>query len=71
MCVASLKSMTIAIKAKKALNDAYINCEIINLEPHMTKKGCAYGLKFDCINMYTVIDILNSKKIKYTQIIRI
>ena len=67
MCIASLKSMTVALKAKKALNEAYIDCEIIKLEPHMTKKGCAYGIKFDCINVYSVMNVLNEKRIKYTE----
>jgi len=70
MCVASLKSMTIALKTKKALNEASIDCEIIKLEPHMTKKGCAYGIKFDCINVYSVENVLNKKRIKYTEIFR-
>ena len=60
MCIASLKSMTIAIKAKRALNEAY-----------MTKKGCAYGIKFDCMNIYSVENILNNKRVKYTEIFRI
>ena len=68
MCVVSMKSMTMAIKAQKALNNALINCEIIKLEPHMTQKGCAYGIKFDCINTYAVMNVLNDKKIKFTEI---
>ena len=68
MCVASLKSMTMALKAKKALDEAYISCEIIKLEPYMTKKGCACGIKFDCINIYSAENVLKSKRIKYTEI---
>ena len=44
MCTASFKSMTMALKAKKTLTESYIECEIIKLEPNMTKKGCAYGI---------------------------
>jgi len=51
MCVIALKSMTYAIKAKKALNDHYIDAEIVKLEPSMTKKGCAYGVRFDRVNL--------------------
>ena len=43
MCIASVRSMTHAIKAKKALDSYDINSEIIRLEPHMTKKGCGFG----------------------------
>ncbi len=69
MCVASLKSMTIAIKAQKALSKENISCEIIRLEPSMTKKGCAYGIKFNCLSLYAVENALNSNKIKYSEII--
>ena len=50
MCVASLKSMTYAIKAKRILQEIGIDSEIIKLEPHMTHNGCAYGIKFNCLN---------------------
>ena len=71
MCVASLRSMTMALKAKKVLNEAYIDCEIIKLEPHMTKRGCAYGIKFDCINIYSVENVLKQNRVKYTEIFRL
>ena len=71
MCFASLRSMTAALKAKKALIEAYIDCEIIKLEPNMTKKGCAYGIKFDCMNIYSVENVLNDKNVKYSEIFRL
>ena len=71
MCVASLRSMTIALKAKKVLNEAFIDCEIIKLEPQMTKRGCAYGIKFDCINIYSVENVLKQNRVKYTEIFRL
>lgn len=71
MCVASLRSMTMALKAQKVLNEAYISSEIIKLEPYMTKKGCAYGIKFNCMDVYSVENALNENRVKYTQIIRL
>ena len=59
----------IAQKAKKALNNHFIECEIIRLEPNMTKKGCAYGIKFQCINLYAAKDALDNSSVKYTEII--
>ena len=69
MCVVSVRSMTYAIKAKKALEAYDIECEIIKLEASMTKKGCAYGVKFQCINLYNAMDALNKKSVKYSEII--
>ncbi|MBQ9704040.1 MAG: DUF3343 domain-containing protein [Clostridia bacterium] len=69
MCVASVRSMTHAQKAKKALEKHLIECEIIKLEPYMTKKGCAYGVKFQCVNLYTAKDALDKSSVKYSEII--
>lgn len=71
MCIASLKSMTYAIKAKKALDDFFIESEIVKLEPHMTKKGCAYGIKFNCINKQQVEEAFKRWSVKYTEMIQI
>ncbi|MBQ8392644.1 MAG: DUF3343 domain-containing protein [Clostridia bacterium] len=69
MCVASVRSITHAIKAKKALEGLDIKCDIIKLEPYMTKKGCAYGVQFQCVNLYSAKDALDKKSVKYSEII--
>ena len=71
MCIVSLKSMTHAIKAQRALNEYGIITEITKLEPHMTHNGCAYGIKFNCMNLYLVKDALMKKQINYTEILTI
>ena len=69
MCIASLRSMTLAIKAKKALNQANIFVEIVKLDPNMTKKGCAYGINFNCLDLIKVQDVLNRNQVKYSEIL--
>lgn len=69
MCIASLRSMTLAIKAKKALNQANIFAEIVKLDPNMTKKGCAYGINFNCLDLIKVQDVLNRNQVKYSEIL--
>lgn len=71
MCVIALKSMTYAIKAKKALNDYYIDAEIVKLEPSMTKKGCAYGVRFDRVNLTQAQEALKKWSVRYTELINI
>lgn len=71
MCVASLKSMTYALKARRALVENGIEAEIIKLEPNMTHNGCAYGIKFNCVDLYSVKDALTKKKVNYTEIINL
>lgn len=69
MCIATVKSMTYALKAKRALGAYYINSEVIKLDSSATKNGCAYGIKFDCINLYAAENALKSNNIRYTQIL--
>ena len=69
MCITLLKSMTYALKAQKALANYYINSEIVKLDSTGLKKGCAYGVKFDCINLYSAENALKKNNIKYSQII--
>ena len=69
MCIASFKSMTYAIKAQKILNNNYLSSEIVKLDSSFSKKGCSYGVKFDCVNLYTVENILNNNNINHSQII--
>lgn len=71
MCVASVKSMTHAMKAKKALKDIYIEASIVKLDANMTKKGCAYGVEFDCVNLYAAENALLKNRIQYNQIINL
>ena len=48
ICIATIPSMNICIKAQKALADNKIFCKIISLDPKLTKRGCAYGIEFSC-----------------------
>ena len=71
MCIIALRSMTHAIKAKKCLEDFYIDCEIVKLEPNMTKKGCAYGVSFNCVNTKNVIEAMKKSTIRYTELLNV
>lgn len=71
MCIIALKSMTYALKARKALSDFYIDSEIVKLEPSMTKKGCAYGVRFDRVNLTQAQEALKKWSVRYTELINI
>ncbi len=70
LCIASFRSMTQAIKAKEELEKIYVSSQVINLDPNMTKKGCAYGINFDCLNLNIVESALKKKKIRFTSVFR-
>ena len=69
MCVATFRSMTYAIKAKSALDQLSIYNKIINLDSRLSKRGCSYGIEFDCINMNTILGIFDKNKIKYIKLL--
>ncbi len=67
---ATMKSMTGALKAEKALNNKGIPCRIVSLDPSLTKKGCSYGVAFssDCRN--TAMSLLDSLHVSYGDVIK-
>lgn len=46
VCVAAIGSMTLCIKAQRALLDGGIAAHVIALSPRETRNGCAYGVAF-------------------------
>jgi hypothetical protein len=70
-CIASMRSMTYATKAKRLLWSAGINCEISSLSQELTRRGCAYGVKFDCRFTESVRTILNENGFRSSEILTI
>ena len=58
ICIATIPSINICIKAQKALADNKIFCKIISIDPKLTKRGCAYGIEFSCSEEKNVKSIL-------------
>jgi len=69
MCIVSVKTMTAAIKARKALSGAGIESEILSLDRTLTKNGCAYGLGYPCAESRQVERILKMSKVSYGEFI--
>lgn len=69
ICISAKKSMTHAIKAKRALSSAGIPCEIVNLDSNVTKRGCAYGVSFPCNMTDRAQAILKRYDLDYGEII--
>ena len=68
-CVAAMRNMTAAMKGRNALENAGVRCDIVSLEPSLTKNGCAYGLNFECRDRGRVKRILTAKKVSYGEIL--
>jgi hypothetical protein len=66
-CIAAIPSINICIKGQKALTENGIFSKIVNLEPSLTKRGCAYGIEFNCSEKSKVKSILQHYGIKVSQ----
>ena len=66
-CVGALSSMTLAVKATRALAAHGIFSEVIGLSAAETRRGCAYGISFDCDAADRVRAILKSNAISVSQ----
>lgn len=63
-CTAVVGSLTIAMKAQKALSAAAIPATVVKLDSSVTKRGCAYGLEYSCNQDGNVHAVMNSSGIK-------
>ena len=69
-CTAVIGSMTTAQKAQKALATAAIRANVVKLDSSVTKRGCAYGVEYDCIQEANVKAVLNAFGICISRIVR-
>lgn len=65
MLIATMKTMTLAMRGKSALDARGIQSEIVSLDPSLTGRGCAYGLRFSARMREEVLGCLNEKKIPW------
>lgn len=65
MCIVTMKTMTNALRAKTALSAKGIRADVLNLDPSVTARGCAYGVSFFCEDSESVKRILDAKGIVF------
>ena len=68
-CVAAVGSMTAAIKTQRALALHGIEGEVVALDPHQTRRGCAYGVEFYADVERAVRNVLREAGISVSQYI--
>ena len=69
-CTAAIGSLTIAMKAKTALDSAALDGRIVKLDPSMTRRGCAYGIEYFCEDHKAVRSAFNTAKISVSSYIK-
>lgn len=67
ICIATIPSLNICIKAQKALAENAIFCKIVSIDPNLTRRGCAYGIEFPCSEERNVKSILRRSGIRPSQ----
>ena len=70
ICIATISSLNLSIKAQKALADERIFCKIVSLALSMSKRGCAYGIEFASSEERNVRKILNRAGVYPSQFIQ-
>lgn len=69
MCIAAIKNMTGAMRARDALRRAGIEAEIVSIDASLTKRGCAYGVSFPCRMRREAEHTLRMKNIDFGEIL--
>lgn len=67
--IIATSSITYAIKGQKALSINSIRSRVIKLDANQTKKGCAYGIEVDNLDLNNAVHIFNKSGIPYSEVI--
>ena len=63
-CMATLGSMTQAMRAQTVLTNAAVRAEVVKTDSARAKRGCAYAVAFSCQQRENVQRILKSAGIR-------
>ncbi len=63
-CRAATESMTMAMKAKRLLAANAIRASVVKISSEQAKRGCTYGIEFQCALYGNVNAILSAAGIK-------
>lgn len=63
-CRADVGSLTVTLKAQKALARAAIPTTVIKNEPSSYSRGCSYGLSFSCAQSGNLQSVLEREGIR-------
>lgn len=68
-CVIPMSSQTTAERAKRAANQERIPVEVVSVDPAVTKRGCAFGIRMNCADTARMMRLMDRKKISYGDVI--
>ncbi len=62
-CTAYIGSATQAMKAQKILSEAAVMSHVLKIPSSKSRRGCGYGVSFDCTQLGNVKTILEKNNI--------
>ena len=65
MCILTMRSMTNALRAQSVLAARGLDISIVTLDPALTEKGCAYGIRFSCNEADSIRGQLSAKNVPF------
>ena len=68
-CIIVTRSATISKKAERALRANGVPVSIVNIDPSLTKRGCAFGLAVDCTGLNKAVELLDGRGIIHGEVI--
>ena len=63
MCIVSFKTLTDAQRARSLLRSSGILCEVVGIDPNLTKRGCSYGVSFSDKDRSTALSVIDRRGI--------
>ena len=70
VCTAVTGSMTMALKAQRALSKEAIRANTVKVNSSTTDKGCIYGVEFDCPLLEKVRSTLSQAGVEAKEFLR-
>ena len=70
VCTAVTGSMTMAMKAQKALSREAIRANTVKVSGSANGKGCVYGIEFDCPLLGNVKAVLDGAGVEVKEFLR-
>ena len=63
--IITVKTITIGMKARKALSSRGIKSRLIKIDANQSQNGCQYGVEFTATDFYDAIRALRENEIEY------
>lgn len=68
-CIIAMKTRTSAEHAKRIASGMRIRADIVSVDPSVTKRGCAFGLRLSCADSDELRSVLDRRGISYGDVL--